>query len=169
MTVQARDRISQLCRRSLRVSLFLAVPAFAGLAILAPLLLRLWLGDRFIETLPATFRIMLIGAFVSIAGVPASCALMGMGHVRHNLGAQVAGAGANLAAILCVFAVLRMSIAAVAWSSVVGMTAGTLYLVFQNKRILKGVPASWRTSTEISHLSSCSTDLSRVPGTVMDR
>jgi len=69
---------------------------YAALAILTPALLKLWLGDRFVETLPGTFRIMLLGAFVSILAVPASYVLMGTGHVRHNLAAQVIGAITNV-------------------------------------------------------------------------
>lgn len=137
MTAMAKNRISQLYRRSLRWIFLLATPVFAGLALLAPILLKLWLGDRFVEALPGAVRIMLIGAFVSVLGVPAYYALMGTGHVRHNLAAQVVQAGTNILVIFGILALLNVSIAAVVWSSAIAMVASTLYLLVQNRCILK--------------------------------
>lgn len=142
MTAQAKNRICQLYRRSLRWIFLLATPVFAGLVIFAPILLKLWLGERFVETLPGAVRIMLIGAFVSVLGVPSYYTLMGTGHVRHNLAAQGIQAITNIVVILCILAVSSVSTAAVAWSSSAAMAAAALYLVFQNRRVLKRLGAS---------------------------
>lgn len=140
-TVQARDRVSDLCRRSLKVVLFLGVPVFAGLAVFAPMLLRLWLGDRFVETLPGVFRIMLMGVFVSVLGIPASNTLMGTGHVRSTFMANILLATVNTVAILCALAMLQVTVTVVACCSSVAMGAMVLFLILQKKHMLNNWPS----------------------------
>jgi O-antigen/teichoic acid export membrane protein len=139
MTTQARARISQLYRRSLKLIVLLAAPIFAGLALFAPVLMKLWLGERFVETLPGAVRVMLIGSFVSVLGVPAYYVIMGTGRVYHNLVSQLIQAGANLLVILGIVILLNVSIAGVVWASAIAMTAATLYLLLQNRSVLNSL------------------------------
>jgi O-antigen/teichoic acid export membrane protein len=143
MTAQARARILHLYRRSLKLILLLGAPAYAGLAFLAPVLLRLWLRDRFLDTVPETLRILLLGTFLSVLGTPAYCTLVGMGHVPYSLMASIVQALTNLTAIFCVLAVLPLTIAAVAWASSLGMAAATVFLVLKKRSVLREA-AAWR-------------------------
>ena len=81
MTRYAKDRIAQITRRAMRLIFLFGIPMYGILAIFSSFLLRIWLGDRFVEILPAAFRIMLIGSFLSLLGVPAYYNLMGIGYV----------------------------------------------------------------------------------------
>ncbi len=142
MILQARRRILDLYRRSLQLIVLLGIPTYAALAILAPVLLRLWLGDKFTDTLPGTFRIMLIGTFMSVLSNPAYNALVGTGHVHHTLMARIIQLITNITAILCVLAAFRMSIKAVAWSSSIGMTVRATYLIHKKRLVLSDAATS---------------------------
>jgi O-antigen/teichoic acid export membrane protein len=149
MTTQARFRISQLYRRSLGLLVLLAAPVFGCLALFAPILLKLWLGGRFVETLPGAFRVILLGAFMSVLSLPAYYTLMGSGHVRHNLGAHVVQTMTNLILLLCILAANMVSINVVCWTSSFSMTSTTLYLVLQKGRVFRRLSdAAFRIKTE---------------------
>ena len=149
MTTQARFRISQLYHRSLGLLVLLAAPVFGCLALFAPILLKLWLGGRFVETLPGAFRVILLGAFMSVLSLPAYYTLMGSGHVRHNLGAHVVQTMTNLILLLCILAANMVSINVVCWISSFSMTSTTLYLVLQKGRVFRRPSAgSFRIKTE---------------------
>jgi len=138
MTVQARDRISQIYCRSMRLIFLLGTPLFAVLAILAPVLLKLWLGDRFVETLPGVFRIMLIATFLNLLCVPAYYTLMGLGKVHHCFLAQVIEAIVNavVVAIIVLFA-RTVSIWSVALAVVLAMGVASFYVVWQKRRAMR--------------------------------
>lgn len=133
MTSEARTRISQVYRRSMKLIFALGVPLHAALAILAAVLLRLWLGDKFVETLPGAFRVMLLGTFMSLLGVPAYYMLLGVGRVRHTLAAHAIQASVNLLLVLGVVLVSDVTVGAVVWACSSAMAAATLYLTLQAK------------------------------------
>lgn len=142
MTLQARRRISDLYRRSQQLIVLLGTPTYAALALLAPVFLRLWLGDKFIDTLPGTFQVMLMGTFVSALGNPAYNALVGTGYVHHTLIARIVQVITNITAILCVLAAFHMSVKAVAWSTSIGMTVRTTYLIHKKRFVLSDATTS---------------------------
>jgi len=139
MTSQVKHRISQLNRRAVNLIFLFALPVYTVLIVFAPQLLKLWLGERFVEILPGAFRIMLIGTFLSLVGVPAYYTLMGTGHVRYTLGAHIAQAIINFIIILCILIVSTVSINVVVWSSSIAMAGATLYLILQKRRTLQRV------------------------------
>ena len=79
----ARQRISQIYQRAMMLIFLFGTIIYVALMISAPVLLRLWLRERFVVTLPPAFRIMLIGSFLSLLGVPSYYLLMGVGRVRN--------------------------------------------------------------------------------------
>jgi O-antigen/teichoic acid export membrane protein len=139
MTIYAKDRILRIYTRVMKIIFLFCLPMYGILAVFLPLILHVWLGNKFVEPLPAVFRIMLIGSFLSLLGVPAYYTLMGMGHVRLNLRAHVIQAVINVVIILSVFFTLTLSIGAIVWSSSVAMGAATLYLTFQKRRTFQKV------------------------------
>ena len=138
-TRYVKDRIFQIYRRAMKFVFLSGVPLYAGLIIAAPLLLRVWLGDRFVETLPGAFRIMLIGTFLSLLGVPAYYTLMGIGYVRHNLVSHIVQSIVNIVIVLGVLIASTVSAATVVWSSSIAMAGSTLYLILQKKRVFQHV------------------------------
>jgi len=137
MTVQARERISQIYRRSMKLIFLFGTPIYVALAVFAPVLLNLWLRDRFVETLPGAFRIMLIGTFLSLVCVPAYYALMGLGWIRYCFLSQViqGSVNAGVVGILLLF-VGTVSISSVALAVMLAMGATCLYIVWKNRSIM---------------------------------
>ena len=76
------DRVRSIDRRAFAVILAVALPTFIGLEIMMSPLLHLWLHRSFNPLLPNTFRITLIGAFVSLMGSSAYYMLIGLGRAR---------------------------------------------------------------------------------------
>jgi len=138
MTIQARERISQLNARAMRLLFCLGVPAYAGLILIASPFLRLWLGTRFLEILPGVLRIMLVGTFFSVLCVPAYYTLMGLGRIRQCflshviqgvVNAGVVGAGLLFAGTL--------SIWSVAFAVALAMGATSFYVIWESRRVMK--------------------------------
>ena len=82
---QGKARIKSINLHSLKLLIFGGIPLYIGLFIFAEFLLRLWLRDRFVESLPYAFRIMLVASFFSLLGVSSFYTLMGLGKVKHIL------------------------------------------------------------------------------------
>jgi O-antigen/teichoic acid export membrane protein len=136
MTTQARNRISQLNSRSMKLIFFFGIPVYGILAIFAPLLLRVWLRDRFIEILPSVFRTMLLGAFLSLLGVPAFHTMMGLGRVRSCFWGFAITSIINLFFVITIVMLLKsISPQYVAYSVVISIAGSTTYLIWQLRRI----------------------------------
>ncbi len=82
MTRNAKDRISQIYRRGMKLIIICGLPLFVVLFAFAHVLLKFWLQKRFVETLPGAFRLMLIVTFLSLLGVPAYHTLLGLGKAK---------------------------------------------------------------------------------------
>lgn len=129
ITIQVKNRIVQLNSRAMKLILMFGIPIYGVLAIFAPLLLRIWLGGKFTETLPGAFRIMLVGTFLSLLGVPAYYILMGAGHVQDTLVSYIIQSAVNVAIMSCVLLFSTVSLVAVVFSTSFGMMVSTLYLI----------------------------------------
>lgn len=132
MTRYAKDRISQIYRRAMKVVFLFGTPMYGALIIFAPLLLRVWLGDKFVETLPGTFRIMLVGTFLSLLGVPAFHTLMGIGRVRACFVSFVISSFVNMALVVMIATFSEsLLVHSVARAMVIGITGSTIFLIWQ--------------------------------------
>lgn len=78
----AIDRIRSLMRRTQRLILFYGIPLYTVLFLLATPLFKSWLGKSFVDTIPLTFRMILIATFVSLVAVAINPFLIGLGKVR---------------------------------------------------------------------------------------
>jgi O-antigen/teichoic acid export membrane protein len=88
MTRQVKDKISQIYRRAMRLIFLVGVPIYGAMLIFAAPLLRIWLGESFIATIPLVLRIMLVATFINLLGVPSYQFLMGMGRIRDIFAAR---------------------------------------------------------------------------------
>jgi len=75
-----KKRIDHIYRRTIWMMLMLGIPLFLVVFLLATPLLTFWLQDGFNPMLPNAFRIMLIGAFISLLGIPAYFTITGLGY-----------------------------------------------------------------------------------------
>ena len=141
MTEQARRRIREISRRCVGLILRFAVPLYGVLILAAPLLLRVWLGSRFTDSLPPAFRIALIASLLSLACVPAYYMLLGLGCVRHCFMNQAILAGTNVVLVLAfAWTNRRLSLPEVLISLLIGMGVSSTYTILQSRRVLSHVP-----------------------------
>ena len=135
MTRYAKNRISQIYRRAMKLIFLFGVPMYGGIIIFLTPLLRLWLRQSFVDELPIAFRIMLISTFVSLLSVPSYYTLLGVGMVRHTLISHIILSGISaLIIVTTVFIWHNISVAAVSWAVLTATAVTTLYLTQQNKR-----------------------------------
>lgn len=83
MSINAIRRIQSLMRRAVRLILFGGAPLFVVLFVTSNILLKLWLRESFVHTLPPAFRIMLLASFINLLSMPAYYFLMGLGKIRY--------------------------------------------------------------------------------------
>ena len=139
-TQQARRRIIQIYRSAMKLIFFAGVPIYAILVLTAPMLLEVWLGDRFVETLPGVLRIMLAGTFLSLICVPAYYTLMGMGRVRYCFASQVIQGVLNASIVgTIIFFERTISVRAIAFTVAIAMGLTSAYVLFQKRRAIKTI------------------------------
>ncbi len=137
VTRHAGDRISQMYHRAMKLIFLFGIPMYVGLIILLTPLLKFWLGHRFVDELPVAFRIMLVSAFISLLSVPSYYTLLGLGMVRYTLMAHTILSGTSTLIILtAIFICHSISVATVSWAILSATTITTLYLIWQNKRVI---------------------------------
>jgi len=83
MSINAIRRIQSLMRRAVHLIVFGGAPLFVVLFLTANILLKLWLRESFVHTLPPAFRIMLLASFINLLAIPSYYFLMGLGKIRY--------------------------------------------------------------------------------------
>jgi O-antigen/teichoic acid export membrane protein len=132
------DRVRSIDRKAMLVTFVFALPVFAGLMIVMNPLLHLWLHRSYNPLLPNTFRIALVGGFVSLLGSSAYYMLIGFGNARdaaYSSAIQFAVSAAVLLAIGLWSNHLTVGEAAAAFS--VATASGTLYLRLRMRFLLR--------------------------------
>lgn len=137
MNIQTRNRISQLNRQAMKFILFFSVPVYIVLMIFMPLLLRIWLRDKFVETLPDAFRIMMIATFFILVGVPAYYTVMGLGKIRYFVTASILSVGGNFVLVLAYYALFKsLSVYSIGFCITVSFAVSTVYLIRKSQRCI---------------------------------
>jgi O-antigen/teichoic acid export membrane protein len=132
MTCEAKDRIASINKRCLKLILLAGFSLFCVVFIFAGVLLKIWLGDKFVDMLPYTFRILLVASFVSLVGVPAYYTHMGQGRVHHCLISHFVLSLINVVVVVA-YAVIspEMVESRVYYAILLGQCGSTAYLVWQ--------------------------------------
>lgn len=134
---KATDRISQIYRRAMKLIFLFGFPIYGILAIFAPLLLRLWLGDKYVEILPDIFRIMLAGTFLTLLGVPAYYITIGFGRVRDIVKTNIMSAGGNFILVMGYYVLTgHLSVYSVAWCFVLSTVIPLAYFLYITRHLL---------------------------------
>jgi O-antigen/teichoic acid export membrane protein len=130
-----RARVDRLNRKSLLLILGLGVPSFTAAILFATPALKLWLGDRFVEPLPTVFRVMLVGTFMSLLGVPAYYTLMGLGRVRCIFASHAVQSLASASIVLVVaLAMADLPVVVVIGAFAAGAALSSGYLLWHRRR-----------------------------------
>ena len=128
----AKERIVAINKQSLKLIFLAGAFLFCGVFIFAGVLLRVWLGDKFVDVLPYTLRIMLVATFVSLVGVPAYYTHMGQGRVHHCLISHFILSLINVVVVIG-YAIVspEMIESRVYYAILLGQCGSTVYLVWQ--------------------------------------
>lgn len=141
---RAGKRIIEIYHRAMRLTLYASFPVYAILAIVAPVLLRVWLREVFIEGLPNVFRIILIASFISLLAVPSWYMLLGLGFTRPSLLAHLICVCVHLVGVVTFVALFHtLKPWHVATAFLVGISASSVYVVRQQRgccRKLRAAP-----------------------------
>lgn len=131
-----KQEFAKINRDALRLNLLIGVPLYIALIIFAEPILRLWLGSRFVDTLPLTFQIILVGTFLSLLGVPSYFVIMGLGRTANIFVSHMLQSSVNAIIIFCMLASsLSLSTYLIALSVAAGMGISSVYLIWQRKNI----------------------------------
>jgi O-antigen/teichoic acid export membrane protein len=133
---EARERIARIYRRSMHFIFLYGAPVYLILMIVSPFLLELWLRERYLESLPAPFRIMLLGTFISLLSVPAYYMIMGLGKVRYCLISHIIQTATNAGYIgALILTGQALSAKSVSYASAFALGISTVYMLWQKKRV----------------------------------
>ncbi len=137
-TNETYERIREINRKITWFLLTGGALLYGLLFVTAEPLLKLWLGQRYVDALPCVTRIMLIGGFLTIFGTPAYYTVMAIGRIRHVFVGHALQSCAN---VLFVFIIVIKSnvysIDMVAWISSLTMVLGAWYMVLQKKLAMR--------------------------------
>jgi len=136
-TKYAWDRIIQIYRHAMRLILFVGVPIYVTLIVFSPLLLRVWLGDRYVEVLLPAFRIMLLGTFIMLLGVPAYYTIMGLGKVRYIMKMSLMSSFGDVFLVFAYYVIRgRVSVQSVCLCFTLSLLFPLGYLLCKNSQLL---------------------------------
>ncbi len=136
-TAEVFNQIRDLNNRCFRLIVTFALPAYLLAAFTAAPLLKIWLGNSFVTSMPWALRLLLLGSFISLLAVPSFYTLLGMGHVRVCLYSSIIQSGVNVAIILSIISMgLVFSVYSVVWAVLIGMGLCGTYLMIQNSLTL---------------------------------
>ena len=140
MTTSAKDKISQLNRHAMKFIIMFGFPIYAAIFIFATPLLRIWLRDQFLDSMPLAFQIMLVATFISLLGVPFYYLLLGMGHVSTVLAARCITWISSMVLVI-IIAVSRndLSSSLVCMSLIVSWFISSAYLIWRFHSIIRDV------------------------------
>jgi len=137
MSTAAISRIRSMMRRGQQIIFFGAVPLYAVLFFVAPVLLKIWLGRSFVDAIPLTFRIVLFANFINLLSVLAYYFLIGLGKIRFVFIAPCITWLSN-AALILIFALClqRFSPAIAGVCLTVSWAASTSYLIWSYRWVM---------------------------------
>lgn len=143
MTRYAKDRISQISHRAMKLIFLFGIPMYVSMFIFATPLLRIWLRDKFVHSIPFAFRIMLVATFINLWGVPSYYLLLGMGRIR----AVFAGScitWLTSMALVTMIAVNRnyLSVPVVCMCFIISWSLSSTYIIWRFRRALTEAGAS---------------------------
>lgn len=148
---QALKKISEIYRRSMKLIFVFGTPFYGTLLVLAPVLLKIWLGEKFVTTLPGAFQLMLVGSFLSLLSVPAYYTLFAINKAGYCLISQIIQAVANfiLVIVIAIF-IHTLDVQQVVLALILGMSLCSLYLIRTLRTIMVENSSTRKTTDRLS-------------------
>ena len=127
-------------RRQSRRLLLIASFSFGFLFLFANPILHVWLRRALDPSLPSALRIALVGAFVSLLGVPSYHSLLGLGRAGELLRSQLVQSVTNIGIVLTgIYLGYSLSSGTLLFASSAAMCASTCYLLARHISTVKSI------------------------------
>lgn len=134
---ETSKKILDIYQRSIKLIIIFGTPLYTSAIVLSPFVLKFWLGDRFVASLPGAFQLMIVGSFLSLLSVPAFYILMGINKVFHCFISHLIQAVSNLVIIVAIVMLTHtLHIQDVILAVMLGMGLASFYLTRKLKLIL---------------------------------
>lgn len=155
-----KSELQQVNRKAGRV-LLAASAVFGTVMLLADSILQVWLHNSPKQAMAGPLRIMLAGAFLSLLGVPAYYALLGLGKAGVLFWSHVVQSATNLAVVMaCHWLGYSLSLTLLLAASSGAMGVSTCFLVARYwatlKQLMERQPATPVNPTELAQLAAVS-------------
>ena len=132
LSSEIKNKISQMNTRLLKLIFLFGGSLYCVLAVFSPLLLKLWLRDKFIESLPGAFRIMLAATFLTLLGLPAYHTIVGLGRLRAFITATVISTIGNFVLVTAYYRLTgHISVYSIGVCLIICFAASTIYLLYK--------------------------------------
>ena len=139
-TLKALEHVRRLNRRSLGLILVYAFPGYLALMVVATPLLKVWLGENYVDAMSGVLRILLVSSFLTLLATPLYYALLGTGKVGICLFKSVLQSSLNVLVVMAfLFVGATLSVYSVAWAMLTGMAVADAYLIFQGRGFLRNI------------------------------
>ena len=121
------SRIATVNHRAIKLIFAVGLPAFALVFLVASPALRFWLGGRFRSEIVPALRLLLVGCFLSLLGVPGYYTLLGLGKIKQVLASHIAQSGTNAGLVFIGLMSGTASTGLTAAAAAAGIAVGGLY------------------------------------------
>ncbi len=129
---RGKKRLWHINNRGIFFVLLMAGPLYAVILLIAPWLLKTWLGNDFTEDIPPAFRLMLFSTFINLIGIPAYHTLLGLNRARNAVISSLIISGGNFVMVLIIKAITGTVY--INWmfaGLILSFTLSTLYLTIR--------------------------------------
>ncbi len=136
-TKEANLRVRNINKRSFRLILITGLPSYLILFIVAEPLMKIWLGNGYIESMPNILRIFLVSSFFILLAIPSYFTLLGIGKINKSIHAAIIQSIINVFGILyCIWASITLNVYIVSCITVGGLILGSTYLMIRGRSII---------------------------------
>ncbi len=136
----ARERISKLNRKSMKLVIFLGGPIFGIILAAATPILKVWFGDNYLDMLPVVFRIMFISSFFGLLGSTPYYIIMGLGRVSQFIFVVIVQCSLHVGIVLgFVFLTGSLSVPSVAIAILLSAFVSSILIFMKAKRAIADI------------------------------
>lgn len=126
--------IKQMCRRSIKLGLFVLMPLMIGLIVIAEDFVKVLLTEKWLPCVPF-LRILTFVYLLKPLATMCQQALLALGRSNITLKIEIIQSTLSIS-LLCISVFVLKNVEAIAWSNVIVEIVGIVYLTFSVKRLI---------------------------------
>ncbi len=124
------NRIQTINKKGIKLILYCGIPLYGLLFLAAEGLLQFWLQEKYNSSIPLAFRLILIGTFITLLGVPSYHTLLGLGKSSIAIISSTIVSGGNFILVLTIAMLFKhVSPASICGGVIFLCTLSSIYLM----------------------------------------